>query len=53
MFREISRPVVVCAALVTMGGCGGHSDSGPLRAIINPAVPGGGAADIESAAGSV
>lgn len=39
MFRGISGLVAACAVLVTMCGCGEHSDSGPLRAIINPAVP--------------
>jgi hypothetical protein len=39
MFREIGGLVVACALLVTVSGCRGHSSSGPLRAISNPAVP--------------
>jgi hypothetical protein len=41
MFRSWKKgvlPVVTCMALV-LNGCGGHSDPGPLSAMVFPAIP--------------
>lgn len=39
MVRRITAVVVVCALLAGMGGCGGNSHGGPLRAIASPVIP--------------
>ncbi|MGH3970724.1 MAG: hypothetical protein ACRDTV_22075, partial [Mycobacterium sp.] len=36
--RKVSQGAVVCA-LLAVGGCGGRSDGGPLRAVAVPAIP--------------
>ena len=32
-------PVVVCTTVLVLNGCGGHSNPGPLSAMVSPAIP--------------